>query len=169
MARKLTEFSLYGVNYRSQEFSAMDGLDIMDRMDSMNPLEALSLTEVKADDGWAALSSVEIVNERVLDVAKIISPTIALKGLIYKVQDLNFGFLAGWKPIKIPFRFLSDHEPISSPTIKPIVAQLISEKLATVRELEEYYSTRDAFQMFDVILQNALNKALANEAASNKK
>ncbi|XAO36673.1 hypothetical protein WP1_034 [Pseudomonas phage WP1] len=37
-----------------------------------------------------------------------------------------------------------------------------------MRELEEYYSTQDAFKMIDIITAKSVNEALASEASQNR-
>lgn len=165
MARKIEEFSLYGMNYKTKEFSAKEGLDIMDRLDTLSPVHLLKDTEILFAGDWIRLDNYDAINTLVCDKANILIPAYALKGLILRVQKVNFGFLDNWKTHRIPSRFLSNHEPITSTANQPVLAQIVSNNLASIKELEEYYSTHDAFNMFDLILVNTLNKALATEAA----
>jgi hypothetical protein len=46
---------------------------------------------------------------------------------------------------------------------------IISQKLATIRELEEYYSYEDALNMIEVISVNSHNEWLAYEEAKRGK
>jgi hypothetical protein len=45
---------------------------------------------------------------------------------------------------------------------------IISQKLATLRELEEYYSYEDALNMIEVISVNNANEYLAYEEANKR-
>lgn len=42
-------------------------------------------------------------------------------------------------------------------------AVLISEKLVTLKELKEYYTYFEAFQMYDIIITDNYNKSVVND------
>jgi hypothetical protein len=163
------QFDLFGVTYRTTQFAAVTALDIMARAGSVHPTENLRLTEVKTKGGWVRLDTAEAINEWVIDVLFAIPPNLVLNGVLKVVNEFSFGFTAGWTGVKIPSRFKSDDPPRESKYVDPLIAQLLQEEAATLRELEEYYSLEDAFKMFDVMVAKGVNAALAQESAMKKK
>jgi hypothetical protein len=167
--KKIKSFSAFGKQYRTEQFSAVQGLDLLYGADDAHPCELLSKTEVFAADGvWRCLSEGEVINANVVDVAGVLAPRVVLNGLLSLVHDFNFQFLAGWKSAKVPSRFTDDSNSISSANIPPMAAQLIQDGAASLRELEEYYSLEDAFKMFDTIMVKGINHALSHESAMKK-
>lgn len=169
MSKKTKEFSAFGVKYRTCHFSAVRGLEVMAAGERAHPCEMLSETEVFVEgSGWLSLSRPEVINEHVKDPVGIVSPRLALNGILSLVRDYNFEFVHRWKGTKVPTRFLSDAKTISSSNIDPLIDQLMQDGVATLRELEEYYSIEDAFKMFDSIMIKGINQALAHEASMKK-
>jgi len=170
MATKTKNFSLFGVNYRTTQFTAVDALAIMDSP-ATHPIENLRLTQaLDASEGWLSLDSKQAINRLVVDASMIVPPRIVLQKLLYEVNNFSFGFTNGWKGVKIPARFRSGVDsPKSSSHLDPMIAQLIQDGVAKLKELEEYYSLEDAFAMFDIMVAKGVNEALANEAASKKR
>jgi hypothetical protein len=169
MATKTKTFDLFGVTYRTTQFTAIRALAIMGDPNTP-PLVNLSQTQVYVQDrGWVAMDTRESVNEHVVDRMCVIPPRMALQKLLNKVNDYSFGFTMRWKGVKIPSRFRSGGEEAKqSSHVDPMIAQLLQEEVATLRELEEYYSLEDAFAMFDVMVAKGVNEAIANEAAAKK-
>lgn len=48
--------------------------------------------------------------------------------------------------------------------VDPFIAHVVSRRLATLKELEEYYGTEDLFDMLEIIAVDDNNQAVANEA-----
>lgn len=138
----------------------------MERQGDIDPHELLRLTEVHDGIEWRRLDSPTAVNDYVFDAAGAILPVLALKALIACINDFNFSFLLRWKATKVPRRFMGTEETVKSAHIDPLIGQLIGEEVATLQQLEEYYSLEDAYKMFDVLVARGVNKALANEAAT---
>jgi hypothetical protein len=67
--------------------------------------------------------------------------------------------------VKTPRRFFSDIEQNKLEQEDPHIERVIAAKYATLRELQEFYSTADLFRLLDVIANDNLNAALASEAA----
>jgi hypothetical protein len=167
--RNKKQFTAFGVEYRTEQFAASTGMELMASKVEIHPLEILSLTEVRTGDGrWLSLSIRDNVNLHVFDAAGIIPPRLVLEGILSVVREFNFGFLADWKSTRIPARFTSESISLSSKYTDPIMAQLINDDVASMRELEEYYSLEDAFKMFDLLVVKGINQATANEEASKK-
>lgn len=165
--RKSKEFVAFGVEYRSTQLAAVPAFAILAQPEDIHPCVLFEHTEVKDHSGvWQPLSSPKNVDEFVVDVTGSLAPRIVLNGVIGLVRDHNFGFLHGWQSVKIPMRFQGNGSSISSAASDPMIAQLISQGSATLRELEEYYSLFDAFKMFDILVADSVNEARANEAAS---
>lgn len=53
---------------------------------------------------------------------------------------------------------------IDYPSVNPLVAVVISKKLATLHELETIYSLDDLFDMCEIIAVNNYNEALVYES-----
>jgi hypothetical protein len=169
MSKKTKTFDAFGVQYRTESFSAVYGLEMMARPDGAHPCELLCRTEAKNAKGeWIALDSKESVNDLVIDVANVLAPRIVLDGILSLIHDFNFKFLEDWKSAKIPPRFVDGAQTVSSRNIDPMASQLIQDGVATLRELEDYYSLEDAFKMFDTIMVKGINQALSNEASMKK-
>lgn len=170
MALLQKNFDAFGVKYRTKQFPAILGFKILDKSGELEPEEVLCQTEVLiGNDHWVPLDSRININLFVIDMAGAISPLMVLRGVMSVVNEINFGFLTSWKGIKIPVRFVEEGKSVSTPHTKPIIAHLISSKLATMKELEEYYSIKNAFDMFDIMTAKSVNEALSNEAASKKR
>lgn len=160
-------FDAFGVTYRSKQFSAATGLEMMAMDSDVHPCEMLSLTEVKSRDGrWLPLSVASNVNLHIEDLAGVIAPRLVLEGILSVVRDLNFGFLATWKSTKVPNRFISESKFTKNTHTDPIIAQLFQDDAASPMELETYYSLEDAFKMFDLLIVKGINQAISNEEAA---
>lgn len=138
-----------------------------------HPCGLLSQTQVEAKDEsgkvfWIGLLDSEAINEFVTDKAKVLPPRLVLSGVMSLVYGWNFDFLVNWKSAKIPSRFTDGAPSISSKNMEPMASQLIQDGVASLKELEEYYSLEDAFKMFDTILIKGINQALSQEAAMKK-
>jgi hypothetical protein len=164
--RQTAEFQTFGVAYRCKEFSAVEGFAMINDLDTAQPREMLVYTDVLTEKGkWLPLSDVGNVNAYVRDVCFVLRPHEALQGVMTAVRRFNFGFLNFWKPVKIPRRFVVDIEQTKLENINPVLGRLLSEHLATLNELQNDYSTKDAFDMYDVWAVDGLNKVLATEAS----
>jgi hypothetical protein len=161
------EFTLFGRRYSSRQFPAVAALELFGR-DNPLPIDILALTKVKADSGWVQLNSRESINDNVTDAIDKLPPRLVLIALINAVNNINFGFVGAWRGVKVPSRFTDSTQTAESKNADPLIASLISDDVASLRELEEYYSLEDAFKMFDIIVAKGVNKALANEAAVGK-
>lgn len=159
---------MFGVKYRTSQFCATIGMDIISFDGEIMPKMLLSKTEVSYKGGWFGLEDEDSINSMVVDEIGIIPPLLVLKALINLVHEYNFGFLRVWQGNKVPERFLSTARSVSSKSSSPLISQLVQEKMATIKELEEYYSLQDAFKMFDILVTKGINEALANEAATKK-
>lgn len=165
MARKESDFDMFGINYRTKQFNAVYGLELMDSPVDMTPLQILCDTEVEFNGEWIKLNSAERINLYVKDLANLITPVSVLGSLMGIVSTLNFGFMIDWRGVKVPRQFMSDAKTVETVNSKPLVAQLQQQGTASLRELEEYYSTEDAFKMFDVNVAKGVSEAYANMAA----
>lgn len=165
MATKTKQFSIFGVDYRTSQFPAIPALDIMANVAAVHPIDNLRLTQVNVDGVWTNLDTREAVNALVIDRAYILPPRMVLQAVLKLVNEFSFGFTSDWKGVKIPKRFASGVEPKTSSHVDPLIAQLLQEEVATLRDLEEYYSLEDAFKMFDVMVAKGVNAALSHEAA----
>lgn len=167
--KKITKFEAFGIKYKTMQFSAMEGLALIEDDDAMHPCKLLANTQVWTEDaGWCDLSDQNVLNDNIKDLAGVLAPRIALNGITSLVHDFNFQFLNNWKGVKVPARFIDGAHSVSSKHIEPMAAQLIQDGAATLRELEEYYSLEDAFKMFDAIMMKGVNQALSQEAATKK-
>ena len=162
--RTVKYFETFGRHYRITQFAATRGFELMEKREELGPLDMLSGTSARRDSGeWVDLNTRETINELVTDIAEILPPREILDVIFGFASYHNFGFLHSWKGAKIPRRFVSEKESVSSTYVEPIVSILIQDKVATLKELEEYYSLEDAFKMFDVIVVKGINQALSNE------
>lgn len=157
-----------GCALKTKEFSARAGSEILANLADVPPEVLLSETYVcDSKRKWHRLNSVAAINEHLVDVCGIYAPRVLLTVVSEMVMDRNFGFLTDWKAVRVPARFqLSDTaKTVQSAAMDPLLALLVNENRATMRELEEYYSFKDAYGMADMITANAVNSMLAREAA----
>ncbi len=145
--RQLKIFNTYGMDYRVMQFAAAEAFAFWDRLDTLSPIEMLQLTEVRSEGNtWEPLSEPQNINAYVRDVTGMLRPQQALTNLMNLVRQENFGFKV--QKVKIPKRFMSGTPARVLEGTHPIQARLITEKLAILRELQEYYTLEDAFKMY---------------------
>lgn len=167
MAMKEFEFEMFGLKYKTKQFAAIEGLSVLDRLSNIHPVILLRHTKIFLEGEWVDLNY-STINSNVKDFSNAMSPQLALKALCAHVNDLNFGFLDTWKMIQVPARFLSGAKTVSAEGIEPVVATLVQEGVASIRELEEYYSLEDAYRMFDIIMSKTVNNLLGQEEAERE-
>ncbi|QOV06248.1 hypothetical protein CPT_Maja_028 [Burkholderia phage Maja] len=165
---KSKTFEAFGVKYRTTQFAAVRGLEILSKGDDIYPTEFLEKTEVLLGDEWLSLKEEENIDRGIRDEAGILAPRVVLDGVNVVVNEFNFGFLKAWKGVKVPRKFLSDAKSVSTEYSEPIVAQLVQDEMATLRELEEYYSLEDAFKLFDILTAKGVNLAYQHEQAERE-
>lgn len=165
MSRKTKRFDMFGVAYRVKQFSAVGGFAFIDSKGSDHPCDMLAETEVLYLDKWLRLDNPAHINAGVFDCTRVIPPAAVLRGVVSIVRDFNFQFVKGWKGVKVPNRFVNESATTASDHAPQLISSLIQEGVATLKELEEYYSIEDAFVMFDVITSKGVNQAIANEDA----
>jgi hypothetical protein len=167
------EFESFGVKYRTKQFSAARGVELLFRSNEVYPTEYLEKTEVlfefsRKKKEWISLSDSANIDKGVRDKEGLLRPRIVLEGLLMVVYDFSFGFLKTWKGVKVPRRFISDAKSVSTEYTDPLISQLIQEDYASLRELEEYYSLEDAFRMFDIMTAKGVNAAYQHEQAERE-
>lgn len=165
---QIKTFDAFGIVYRTEQHAAVQGMELLGQ-ENAHPVDLLSKTEVQVENVWIKLDNTDSINKHVFDKADALPPRVVLSGLMNVVYSFNFGFLKQWKGVKIPSRFQEESESIDSIHTDPLIAALIQEQAATLRELEEYYSLEDAFRIFDVIMAKAVNAAYAQDAAMRRK
>lgn len=168
MAIKTKEFEMFFTTFRTTQFSAVSGVEFLDKPGANEPQVILSKTEVKTGDGWKSLDNRAAINDYVKDSSGAMQPRHVLSLLTSHVMEFNFGFLSSWDKIKVPSRFRSNFKSVESGSVRPVIASIVQEGLASLRELEEYYSVDDAFKMLDILTAKAVNSALANEEAMER-
>ncbi len=162
--RKTQEFPLFGFKYQMKQISAVEGFERILKEDV--PILPL-LGTVKIDG--VPLDNEAVINELVFDKIQVMQPRLVLKSLITIVNDFNFGFMDKRKEVRVP-SYLRSESSIPNHTVdSPILAALIAEDKATLRELEEYYSLEDAFRLYDIIFAQKLNEAESQYAASKRR
>ncbi|MDR3449666.1 MAG: hypothetical protein P4M15_07980 [Alphaproteobacteria bacterium] len=128
----------------------------------------MKTTEVESGGEWFKLDTEKAINDYVFDVHELMKPFAMLEEVTSTVKGINFSFLANWKGVKIPPKFISAAKSVQTAYSAPIVSNLIQARQAKLKELEEYYSVEDAFKLFDVVLTNTVNKAYANDFAQQE-
>lgn len=171
MATKTVKFEIFGVKYRTKQFAAVRALEVA--VDAGRaPLDVLEFTDVLVGEDWVALDSRERVNLYVFDRVGVLSPRMVLKALVDYVVECSCKIAKEWKGVKVPNRFTAEGQGVSpreSAYVDPIIAALLGADMASLKELEEYYSLEDALKMFDVMVAKSVNEALANEVAQKGK
>ncbi|WP_322034199.1 hypothetical protein [Paraburkholderia sp. J76] len=99
-----------------------------------------------------------------------LAPHLVLSEGIGTVRERNFEFLDEWKAVQVPQRFILDnYTPRKRDNVQPIMSRLEGEGLATRRELDEYYSLKDVFDMFDASCLRSVNAAWHRSVRSMKR
>lgn len=163
--RKTEEFSAFGITIEVTQFSATEGLEILFSKNKQDVLKMFSSSKIKTENGFESIKTKQQINFIFEDIAGILPPVTVLTAMMKLVENFNFGFLSEWNSVKVPERFTSNSRSVSSKNTPSIVAQLIQDGIANKRELEEYYSLQDAFEMLDIMTAKAVNAALSQEAA----
>ncbi|ABL96831.1 hypothetical protein BcepF1.100 [Burkholderia phage BcepF1] len=164
---KEKNFEAFGVKYRTKQFAAARGLELLSDED-VYPTDFLEKTEVLFEGAWLSLKDEENIDRAIRDEAKILAPRVVLDGILFVVHDFNFGFLKNWKGVKVPRKFLSEAKSVATDYADPIIAQLIQDDMASLKELEEYYSLEDAFKLFDILTAKGVNIAYQHEQAERE-
>lgn len=165
-------FSAFGIAYHTRQFSAVRAFEMLEHAaDDANPLEILALTLAEPVEGGEArrLDEPEAIDACVMDITGMLPPRVVLSGVINLVYDFNFHFMHEWQGVRIPKRFLNAAATAASKEVEPMISTLISKRVATLEQLETYYSLEDAFKMFDVIMAEGVNAALSHEAAMKER
>ncbi|WP_175720765.1 hypothetical protein [Burkholderia anthina] len=168
MARQTKEFDAFGVRYRVRQMAAFDAFGFVMMAEQPDPIDILrsSAAEAKIDGRWVALDSAESVDAYVRDVAGAFQPRAVLNGLVLVATDYSWGFLNTRKKERVPSYLQSNSTVRSVDGVSPIMSAIIAAGKASLRELQEFYSLADAFQIFDVIFADQLNKAQASYDAA---
>lgn len=159
------KFDVFGTKYRSTQFPAVRALELFNRKGDVHPMEMLERTEALYGDIWYTLDNREAINNCVVDRVGMLVPLLVLNGVLDIVDGLSFGFLNGWHSVRVPKRFVDNSLSTESANADPVVATLVQQDVATLRELEEYYSLEDAFKLLDIVVAKNVNAALSHEAA----
>jgi hypothetical protein len=161
--RKTEDFMLFGFQYQMTQLSAVAAFE---RIVKEIPVIKL-LPSVKI--GGVALDGAAVIDELVFDKIHVMQPRFVLSSLLTIVNEFNFGFMERRKEVRVP-SYLRTEVSIPRHTVEsPILAALIAEDKATLRELEEYYSLEDAFRLYDIIFNEKLNEAESQYAASRNR
>lgn len=171
MSCKTYTFDVFGVTYRSTQFAAVRALELVSA-EEVSPLEVLEKSEVLVGDVWVALNTREAVNLYVRDRVGMQPATLVLRGVLKLIGEHSCGVVKGWKGVSVPSRFTSEGQGLTtrqSSHVDPVIAALIADDKASLRELEEYYSLEDALKMLDVMTAKGVNEALANESAAKSR
>ncbi|KAA0179034.1 hypothetical protein FX016_21800 [Cupriavidus gilardii] len=169
--RTVKTFVLFGRTYRTKQLPAAVALaETKEEGTSISPVEVLRQAEaaVLVKDQWVTLDNGEAINEHVSDPCGGINAHAVLDALLDQLQELNFGFLSGRKEISIPARFRSPVEAPAAGSLPPVLATLVANGLATLKDLQTVYSAEDAMEVFDAFSADQLAKALAHEAAAKE-
>ncbi|KVG38159.1 hypothetical protein WL29_08155 [Burkholderia ubonensis] len=168
MSRNTKEFESFGVRYRIRQMAAYDAFRFVMMDEQPDPIEVLQVAaaEVKVDGCWVALDAAEPINAYVRDTKGILQPRTVLSGLISVISDFNWGFLKDRKQAKVPSYLRSDSQVRGVDGVSPIMSAIMAADKANLRELQEFYSLHDAFQIFDVLFSDQLNKAQASYDAA---
>jgi hypothetical protein len=57
---------------------------------------------------------------------------------------------------------------VACPNVDGFIATIVGERLATLRELNEYYTLEEALDMWEIIMTNRYNEWLAVQRAEKK-
>jgi hypothetical protein len=163
--RKTKEFQIFGIDYKTTQFSAMQSLDIIKKPNNLDPIQLLSLTSVKIENDFILLSGKNEINSYVVDKINHLPGAIVLRGLIKYISDYSFSFISDFKMIKTPAKFASDAKHVFSPHIEPMIAQLIHNGYGTLEKFEQYYSLEDAYILFDALVAQGVSEAYSADYA----
>ncbi|CAK7193034.1 hypothetical protein COMNV_01245 [Commensalibacter sp. Nvir] len=164
---KAQSVELYGQTYRIQLFAAIEGFE---RFDQHSPLVLLQKTSVVVEDQLKILDSAETIDAYVLDPTHVVAPVAVVKALMNVVHRFNFGFLDTWQPMEKP-HVVENTKGVArqSKNLNPMISALLQNHYATLHELETLYSVKDVFVLYDALLEEQINKALAYHVQSKQR
>lgn len=111
---------------------------------------------------WVEIDGLPLTDEVI--VAKVTDWEVLAK-LEIECYEYNYGFLRTWKPQQIPAAMAATYFVAESNHVDAIVSALVSNELATYKELRDEYSLEEAFKLLDVLSVKRINEFRAQEAA----
>lgn len=113
---------------------------------------------------WIEVNGLPLTDEVI--VAKV-SDWEVLARLEIECYEYNYGFLRTWTPQQVPAAMAATYFVAESNHVDAIVSALVSNELATYKELRDEYSLEEAFKLLDVLSVKRINEFRAQEAAKN--
>lgn len=166
MARKLKEFEVFGMKFRTLQVGAVTAFEEVNRTARLDPMTVLPMIEVLDEhEHWVALDSKQRSNQYLRERTGFVPAHVVLESVLAAWSEVNIGFLRDWTPIKVPSYLRSEREPRQARGIDPILASIINAKQASLKDLEEYYTAEDAIRLFDVNMAAKLDEAQAQYEA----
>jgi len=166
MSRKTVKFELAHKDFKTTQFSAFHSYEMIFG-EELSPEEVLKDTYMLLSDGnWARLDENSTISALIFHPERVESPLSTLTRLMEKVKEVSCVCMYKWESVKVPKRFISSASTVESPRGMPILSTLFTEKLATLHELQEFYSLDDALRMYDDFTVQNINKALQQEKAT---
>lgn len=113
---------------------------------------------------WVEIDGLPLTDE-------VITARVADWEILSKLEvacyEYNYGFLRNWKPQLIPAEMAATYFVAESNHVDSIVSALVSNELATYKELRDEYSLEEAFKLLDVLAVKRINEFRAREAAKS--
>jgi hypothetical protein len=113
---------------------------------------------------WIEIGGLPLTDEVIL--AKVADWEVLSK-LEVACYEYNYGFLRTWDPQQIPSAMAATYFVAESRHVDAIVSALVSNELATYKELRDEYSLEEAFKLLDVLAVKRINEFRAREAAKS--
>lgn len=144
--------------YRLDKIPAIPAKELLDKSltNELSALRAFIFVQDKGD--WLPLSDDTTVVELVDDWE-------VLTQLELKSYEYNYGFLSTWKTATVPPSMSAKFKAVESRYVDPVVTALVSNNLASYKELRDDYSLEEAFKLLDILTVTKINEHKAQEAA----
>lgn len=150
----------------------IDGLDHRYIIYQIPAAYAQEMTQNKSDDRYKALLKYSYYDGVCLDSDEKINIHIpdytAMKYLENEVYYHTFGFLRDWKGMEGVPNISGDFESVRSATVNSIVALVIEERLATLKELRNDYTLLDLMNLWSIVNANRVSNHLAYKAINKE-
>lgn len=86
-----------------------------------------------------------------------------------EVYELNFGFLAHWKPHAVPDEMKATKYVVAeSKNVDPSISALVANGMATYIELRDSLSLEEMFKLLDILTVKRINEYRSQKAANSK-